>query len=117
MDSITHCLYSCPRVQTFWENLCGWFERAVNIRLREITQKEFVFGVNSACNKGKIENYVVLQTKHFIHRQKLFHRGDLRLLHFLQELKRMLQCEKLISHWEGKLNRFKKWEPILSALG
>lgn len=97
--------------------ICNWFERTVNVRLQDISLKEFIFGVQPTSNWGKIANFIVLHTKHFVHRQKLFHQGDLRLLHFLQELKVKLRCEKYI-HWqEKKKAKFKKWEPILAALG
>lgn len=94
-----------------------WFDRTVDIKLQGISLKEFVFGVNPDNNWGRIANYIVLQTKYFTHRQKLFLVGDLRLMHFLQELKMKLKSEKYILQQEGKSARFKKWEPILLALG
>lgn len=117
VDSVGHFLFSCRIVQSLWNGICTWFERTVDIRLRHISLKEFVFGVPPNSNYGKIANYIVLQTKHFVHRQKLFHQGDLRLLHFLQELKIKLKCEKIIHQQEGKNARFRKWESVLSALG
>lgn len=117
VDTIAHFLFLCPKVQTFWATICEWFENSVDIRMQNLSLKDFVFGIEPSSNRGKIINYILLQTKYFVHRQKLFHQGDLRLLHFLQELKVKLRCEKFISRQEGKTARFKKWEQIFLALG
>lgn len=116
-DSIAHFLFLCPVVQIFWSRVCSWFNNSVGLQLQSVDDREFVFGSDVTTSKGKIINFILLQTKYFVHRQKLFHQGDLRLVHFLQELKAKLQCEKFISFQEGKSARFRKWEAILTALG
>lgn len=116
-DTIEHFLFLCPRVQGFWGNVCAWFGNSVDLQLQHIDAKEFVFGTDTASRWGKIVNFITLQVKHFVHRQKLFHHGDLRLIHFLQELKVKLKCEKFLSYQEGKSARFRKWQAILAALG
>lgn len=116
-DSIAHFLFLCPIVQGFWANVCAWFSNQVNLQLQDIETKEFVFGTDIGTSKGKIINFILLQLKFFVHRQKLFHQGDLRLTHFLQELKAKLRCEKLNSLQEGKGAKFKKWGAIFLALG
>lgn len=117
IDSIPHFLFNCPGVQSFWSNICDWFEKNMDIRMKAITLRDFICGVNPNYNKHKIIGFVILLAKHFIHRQKLFHQGKLALLHFLQELKAKLQCEKFILRQTGKATKFKKWEPLLIALG
>lgn len=116
-DSISHFLFSCPVVQVFWVVLCAWFSRAVDLNMQGVKPKEFVFGIRVKSKQSTLMNYIVLQTKYFVYRQKLFHQGDLRLLHFLQELKMKLKQERFILRQEGKETKFRKWEPILSALG
>lgn len=108
IDTIAHFLFLCPIVQAFWITICRWFKDSVDIRLYGISAKDFFFGVDPSFNRGKIINYVLLQTKYFVHRQNLFHQGFLRLLHFLQELRVKLRCEKSISCQEGKSVKSKK---------
>lgn len=116
-DSIAHFLFLCPMVQAFWQKICSWFDNMVGLQLQTIDCREFIFGTDVSTSKGNIINSILLYTKYFVHRQKLFHQSDLTLLHFLQELKVKLTCEKFISCQEGKSGRFRKWEAILSALG
>lgn len=117
LDSIDHFLFSCKIVQDLWSKICDWFDRTVDLGLRGISIRDIIFGITDNSSKSRVANYIVMQTKHFVHRQKLFHQGDLRLLHFLQELKMKLKHEKFIHRQEGRNDKFKKWEGILLALG
>lgn len=100
-ETIEHFLFHCPIVQTFWRQLVAWFEREADVHL-DVPIKEFLFGVPSSEPQARVINFVLIFTKFFVYRQKLFHEGSLELMHYLKEFRRRLQVEKYLISIEGK---------------
>lgn len=44
LDSISHFFLTCPKVQDFWENLCGWCQSHSDLRLTSLTKGEKLLG-------------------------------------------------------------------------
>lgn len=66
--------------------------------------------------KGKRINLITLAAKYYIHRQKLFDKGNLSIIQWLQEFKARLKVEKYVSAILGKAESFATWEKYLSAM-
>lgn len=116
-DNISHFLFECLTVRTFWKSLCRWFEGVECLALDTLSPKRYVFGVPRTFPKASVVNFILMNTKFFIYRQSLFHGGSLDLMHWLRELKLKLLVEKQISCSEGKAHRFGRWTKILQSLG
>lgn len=117
VDSLVHFLFDCPSVHAFWTAICSWFGRVENLMLERLSSKQFVFGVPRSTAKAATINFIIMNAKFFILRQRLFHRGKLELLHWLREFKTKLLMERQICLNEGKSHRFKKWIRIFNAIG
>lgn len=87
------------------------------MHIGQLTPNEILFGVPTGHPQGKVINTITLLTKYFIHRQKLFHGGDLCLLQWLREFRARLLRENWILARLGKPVKFTKWEKFLAALG
>lgn len=83
----------------------------------EVSLFEFLFGIHPSAPLARVVNFLLLFVKFFIHRQKLFHQGELNLTHFLQDLRYRLRIEKYLTALEGRSHRFRIWANILDALG
>lgn len=117
VDSIIHFLFECRTVQTFWLSICRWFDRVENLALDTLSPKHFLFGIPKAAAKAQTINFILMTTKFFVFRQRLFHGGNLELTHWLREFKMKLLIERNILSCEGKLQRFSRWRRIMDALG
>lgn len=115
-DTIQHFLYTCPVVQVFWKQILSWFFREADIRL-DISLRSFLFGVPSGVPHERVINFILLFTKFYIYRQKLFHQASLDLTQFLKEFRLRLQVEKFITTRDNKQSLFTNWRRILTALG
>lgn len=116
VDSIQHFLLECNNTKRFWARICGWLEQNDDL-LVHLSQQEFLFGLHPSVPGSRKINFLTIFTKFFIHRQKLFHNGDLPMAQFLRELRTKLQMEKQICGLENKPNKFRCWTRILAALG
>lgn len=115
-DTIEHFLFKCPAVKSFWRQVTAWFERESDINLT-VSLRTFLFGIPTKAPQSKVINFLLLFSKFFIYRQKLFHKGSLELTHFLRDLRMRLRVEKYLTTLEGKRQKFHKWQKIYSALG
>lgn len=115
-DSISHFLFTCNKVQRFWTTLCTWFAQVDNVYLDRLSLKEKVFGIAKDCHKSRIINTVLIHVRYFIHRQKLFYDGQLKLTQWLREFRKALKVEEWICNRTGKARHFKIWAPILKGL-
>lgn len=109
IDTIKHFLFACPIVKTFWEGVVAWFNREADVQL-DLPIQAFLFGVPETAHQARIINFVLLFSKFFIYRQKLFHQGHLDLIPFLHELRTRLQVEKYLTTLENKKHLFHKWQ-------
>lgn len=116
-DTILHFFLDCASVRTFWASLCDWFDRVEYLALETLSPKEFLFGVPRTFKKERIVNFILINVKFFVFRQRLFHGGKLEILQWLREFRGKLQVERHINLAEGKPNLFRKWKAIFEALG
>lgn len=116
-DSIAHFLKTCRIVESFWRQVCGWFQRADDLYLDKLSTQEFLFGIPKEAHKSAIINFILLNVHFFVHRQKLFHEAQLDLTHWLNEFRTKLQTERWICARLGRKEHFKKWSKILKELG
>lgn len=111
-----HFLFECRMVQHFWTVLCAWFAGVEDLALDSISPKLFVLGVPQVFRKAAIVNFILMNVKFYVYRQRLFHEGKLELLQWLREFKLKLFMEKQICYNEGKAKRFGKWAAILDTI-
>lgn len=95
-DSITHHLFRCAKVKPFWDSICSWFRRTVDLYLDHLTPKEYIFGLPKGSRHRNVINAILLAVKFYIFRQKRFYECRLELCHWLAEFKTKLQVEKWI---------------------
>lgn len=108
-DSIIHFFFHCRIVQAFWRQVSTWFRNSVEFYLDSLTPKEFMFGLPKQCHKSGMINYILMQVKFYIYRQKLFHDSDLNHTSWLHELRNKLDMERWICLKLGTPGRFNKW--------
>lgn len=116
-DSLAHFLYDCAQNKSFWHSVCAWFERVEDLRLKELSRKQFLLGLCHLDPKGNKINAILISVKFYIHRQRLFHQGQLDLLHWLREFRARLLVEREICKRENRQRRFNTWNHILGAMG
>lgn len=105
VDSIEHFLFECPLVQVFWKDLITWIDREANLQI-DISVRAFLFGIPEAVPQARLINFILLFTKFFIYRQKLFYQGSLSLIHFLQEMRQRILVEKYLNTIEKRPHFF-----------
>lgn len=115
-DSIIHYLWECTMIQQFWQKVVQWFDDFTHISLLDINKAQFFFGVPKTRQNWRIINSILLVGKFFIQRQKLFHNGDLHLIHFLTHLRTKLITEKKVCAMERRMDKFRKWQHLLNVL-
>lgn len=115
-DTLPHFFFDCPNTRSFWERIHQWTNRVEDLRLDTISKKEILLGVPTEYPKSRVINTILLFTKYFIHRQKLFYNGELSLIHWLQELKARLNREKWICARLGTASKFAPWAKYLDHL-
>lgn len=119
-DSLTHFLTMCPSVKIFWNQLNRWCEQHIDISLIQLSASEVILGLTrdiGTPKQRKMINWIVLNAKFFLHRQKLFHDGNISLIAFLNEARQKLVTERLACQTEGRPHKFQIWQKIYEALG
>lgn len=113
-DTMVHFLIDCPPVQKFWTDLD-------DCSLNNLSVAEKLLGINSIetnnNNNERLQNWIILAAKFFIHREKLFNHGSLCLLAFLGEVRKKLYTEALAYQLEGRKGKFKKFRQLFQVLG
>lgn len=116
-DTLVHFFYHCPQFQNFWSAICGWFDRIEDLRLKDLSAKQFLLGLPQAAPNSRKINAILISVKFYTYRQRLFHQSHFDLLHWLSEFRIRLRVEREILTRENKLNRFFPWVCILRAMG
>lgn len=116
VDSIQHFLIECEDTWHFWTQVCRWMDQNTGLEM-DVSAKEILLGVHPTVPNSRKINFIAIQVKFFILRQKLVHNGSLPLVQFLREFRTRLQMEKQICFQEGKSEKFRCWERTLAALG
>lgn len=76
-----------------------------------------ILGVHRPLRQQKLINWILLYTKFYILRKKLFHEAEVALIELLAELRLKLLTERKACNWENRIRKFKFWERFLQALG
>lgn len=116
-DTLEHFFYQCPLSRRFWKLALRWLKDASGQDLSQLTMKEILLGVPRSYCQARRTNFLLLISRYFIHRQRLFHNGDLCLIHWINELRKRLLTEQYICSAEGKPQKFNVWAPILEYMG
>lgn len=90
-DTISHFFLECPNTLAFWENIYRWTSCIEDLHMDSLSEKETLLGVPFNRPKSKTINTLLFLVKYYMHRQKLFHSGELSLIQWLQEFKARLQ--------------------------
>lgn len=115
-DTIEHFLFYCPQTKLFWGNICNWMDKEADILLT-VPIRAIIFGVPKSLPNAKVVNFLLLFIKFYIQRQKLFHLGQLSMVHLLRELRVRLRVEKYITELENRKHKFYIWHRLYNALG
>lgn len=116
-DTLEHFFYQCPISRRFWNLALDWFKEATGQSLSCLTLKEILLGVPRTFPQAKRANFLLLISRYFIHRQRLFHNGDLCVTHWTRELRKRLLTEKHICNAEGRPHKFAMWTSVMEYLG
>lgn len=87
--------------------------------LTSLTQGETLLGFTKDIGNPtmfELVNWILLTAKFYLHRQRLFHNGETRLISYLAEAKSRLLTEKAACAREGRPNKFKTWERMFRIL-
>lgn len=115
-DTLQHFFWSCTAVEAFWHKIENWLACNANLHVT-FHATQTLFGVPKTDTHAKVINFISLFAKHFIYRQRLFHAGELEIVHFLRELRNKLGIEKFICSKENKPKKFARWIKIYNAMG
>lgn len=116
MENLAHFFCECPNTARFWQGIHDWVDKIEDTHIASISTKERLLGVPLGFPKGKRINFIVLTAKYYIHRQKLFDKGNLSIIHWLQEFRLRLRIEKCVLATLGKPGAFSSWQKYLDAL-
>lgn len=119
-DTIIHFLVECKYVRSFWATLGSWCENHINISFARLTTTDLLFGLpthNIDTGSKRLQNWILLVARFYIHREKLFNQGRFSLIAFLAEIKRKMYTEWLACQLEGKARKFRKFHTLYEALG
>lgn len=93
LDDLSHFFVLCPSTKLFWQRLHQWIQRIEDLDLENLTTKEVLLGIPTQAPKGIKFNEILMYAKYYIHRQKLFHQGQLSLIQWLQEFRTKLRTD------------------------
>ena len=91
--NILHDFYSCPEIQTFWQNIYNMLIQNLEEKLLVPLSMEVVLFGKYRGIKYDILNHAVLYAKYFIHKQKVQQKHVL-FNQFFTYYKRILDIEK-----------------------
>lgn len=116
VDTLQHFFYTCQPVYALWNALSSWLTNYVDLHI-QLDARTLLFGIPRSTKQSLVINFVILSTKFYIYRQRLFHHNRLEIIQVLCELHLRLRVEKHINSQERKPGKFRKWERFLFALG
>lgn len=116
-DTMEHFFYQCPVSRRFWKLALEWIKNASGLDLSSLSLKEILLGVSKSFRHARRVNFLLLVSWYFIHRQRIFHKGDLNIIHWARELRKRLLTEQAICRAEGKPAKFAPWTSIMEYLG
>lgn len=109
IDSLEHFLVLCPPCEDFWRSVFRWIKAATGWDLSGLSPKETLLGVPRDYPNAHQVNFLLLVSRFFIHRQRLFHGCNLNIIHWIREVRNRLLTEKQVCQAEGKPGKFSRW--------
>lgn len=116
-DTISHFFHECKSVSALWNSLNSWCENYLDLTLSTLSSAEVILGLRTPVRQQKLINWLLLYTKFYILKKKLFFGAEVSLLELLAELRLKLLTEKRACVWENRTRKFRSWERMLQALG
>lgn len=113
-DTMEHFFFQCPTTRKFWDLVFRWIKAASDLELGNISLKEILVGVPKEYPQSKKTNFLLLTSRYFIHRQRLFHGGNLCIIQWIRELRNRLLTERQVCFAEGRSHRFNMWHSTLA---
>ena len=101
-DNLLHFFMECPRVAGFLNNAKRWTNNVLQYSLEELDCRQFLLGLDGNDQNSKVKNFLALNIKFYIYRQRLFHKKHLDLFEWIRELKYKLLVENTIAKRENK---------------
>ena len=104
VDTIEHYFLQCSTVSNFWKRVQNWWESNFE-QIFAINMKIVIFGdLQNSCVQ-KCKNFVIMQAKWYIHKQKM-NKSEPYFMDFLSRLKNAVEIEKIIYIRNNKINLF-----------
>ena len=79
MDTITHHLFECEEVKSFWNHVQLWILEKLGVKF-SFTICEIIFGISHPDDLMKERNYIILCGKSYINKQRLNKNWPLHIL-------------------------------------
>ena len=106
-DDMEHFFLYCPELDRFWNFIRNWLVGIVEFDLKNVSGAGLLLNSPGKDKFCCFQNYLLLNIKFYIYRQRLFHNKRLDLLEWMAELKAKLLRERYICEGEGNLRKFK----------
>ena len=116
-DDMEHFFLYCAELERFWNFIRNWLVGIVEFDLKNVSEAGLLLNNPGKAKLCCFQNYLLLNIKFYIYRQRLFHNNRLDLLEWMAELKAKLLRERYICEGEGKLRKFKDLQQLLEELG
>ena len=88
----------------------------MKISTENVNDSQLVLGIPGKSVNHDIINFVLLKSRFYIYRQRLFHKCELEIMQWLFKLKRSLLSEEYICKMDNKSKAFEKWQRFLDVL-
>ena len=98
------------------DHLKKWLKNLLGLSIDDEIEEGLLFNNPGNIVESKIENFILLNVKFYIYRQRLFYSNHLDVLEWALEFRDKLRIEKQICSQEGKLRKSKIWESILEKI-
>ena len=108
-ETITHLLFKCDTIRTFWKQVEKWMSRNLGVSF-PLSVTDVVFGIPFENNNTLLViNYIILYGKYHIYRSKLNNNYPF-MLTFLAEIKGHRELERYIMTSNGLQIKFEEQE-------
>ena len=89
MDTITHHLFECEEVKSFWNHVQLWILEKLGVKF-SFTICEIISGISNPDDLMKAVNYIILCSKSYINKQRSLNK-KLASSHFICNLKEKIK--------------------------
>jgi hypothetical protein len=111
LDDITHYIYECHEVKTFWDSFARWWKNCSG-EVVSINKKTVLVGITENKIKNQSLNACILFAKWHIYKNKLDN-SSIFFYKYLCELKYILVIEQAIAMRNNKMNTYTNmWQKI-----